>query len=204
MYEIGKMASYTRRRFKSSYMKMVDYRSIVYEALLKSIAKYKESNGHFANYFMTWLRSMVIREAINNPISIKLPEYLAKKAMQMSDDAKKLLITGKAKEDLMDIYKLTESQYNNLYHYYTEVPRHFSEAKESYVRDDDITIDIEKVYEALPKEYVRPIKMYFGLGSYRQHSPEEIQEETGMNIKDILTFLGNNEDIKEILEDYNV
>jgi len=157
------MITYVKRRFNRNFLALVDYESVASEALLKSISKYKDGNGHFANYFMTWLRSMVTREGINNPVGIKLPEYLAKKDFQISDEARQLMLSRRAKEELMDIYNLTSSQYDNLLHYYTEVPKYLEGDSSDYMYNDfDIHIDIRSMLDLMPEDYRRATIMMFG------------------------------------------
>lgn len=198
------MITYVKKRFNKNFLVLVDYDSVASEALLKSISKYKEGSGHFANYFMTWLRSMVTRDGINNPVGIKLPEYLAKKDFQITDEAKTLMLSGRAKEELMDIYGLTSSQYDNLLHFYTEVPRYLEGDFSSYLYSDtDIKLDIKTMLGTMPDDFKKATIMYFGLEGSKVHSEESITRDTGLNAEQILEYLKDNYDIQQIMREYN-
>lgn len=197
------MVSYVKKRFNRNFLALVDYESVASEALLKSIDKYVEGSGHFANYFMTWLRSMVTREGIKNSAGLRLPDHLAKKDFQISEEAKQLMISGRAKEDLMDIYKLTPSQYESLLHYYTEVPKYLERDTSSYLYDDsDIAIDIRSMLDMMPEDYSRATVMMFGLQGSTVYSDKFIEDSTGLKREELLEYLYNNPSIKQIMGEY--
>tara|TARA_R110000822_G_scaffold67842_1_gene165086 strand:- start:2898 stop:3494 length:597 start_codon:yes stop_codon:yes gene_type:complete len=197
------MITHIKRRFNRNFLALVDYQSVASEALLKAVSKYNEENGHFANYFMTWLRSMVTREGINNPTGIRLPEHLAKKDFQFTDDARSLIIAGKAKEELMQIYRLTSSQYDSLMHYYTEVPKYLEcETTHSQPEDSDLALDIETMLELLPSDYRRAVSMYYGLDGFNVYQEDVVVGITGRTVADVEEYLRNSEEVKNIMGEY--
>lgn len=197
------MSEYIRRRFNYNYIAYVDFDSVVNEALLKALNKYSNSCGHFANYYMTWLSSTLTREAIKSQPGIRLPEELAKKNFQISNDARELMIQGIGKEEIKDIYNLKESQYNRLVHFFKEVPRFLDESAEEVEIDKDICIDVSRVLDQVPLNYRKPIIFYFGLFGKTRQTPAQIKNYYKVDIEEVLDYLKDNEDIKNIMEDYN-
>ena len=201
--EVKSMSEYVRRRFNYNYIAYVDFDSIVNEALLKSLNKYSLGCGHFANYYMTWLSSTLTREAIKSQPGIRLPEELAKKNFQISNEARELMIQGTAKEEIKEIYGLNESKYNRLVHFFKEVPRFLEDLNEDVVEDKDICIDVTRILDQVPLNYRKPIIFYFGLFGKTRQTPAQIKNYYKVDIEEVLEYLRNAKEIKEILEDYN-
>ena len=200
------MENHIKRKFNSNYIAYIDYDSIAADALLKSLYSYDISKGHFSNHYMRRLSSEVTREAIKNQPGIRLPEELAKKDFQISQDARSLMISGLAKQELMDLYELTESQYIRLVHFYTEVPR-FLDTRLEDLKDTneskDFSIDINNILNHVPVEYRKPIIMYFGLLGSTPHTAAQIKSYYKIDMKKVLKHLQENEKIKELLGGYD-
>ena len=198
------MVNYVRNKYNKRYIAFVDVESVAGITLMSALRAYKSgSKKSFASYYMDWLSSDITRDAIKNQPGIRMPERLAKKDFQISPEARALMIAGKAKEELMEIYGLEEELYDKLVHYYTEVPRYLEVSSEDYAVDRDISIDITKVLDVVPTEYRKPIIMYFGLLGFSRHTAAQIKSYCKVEMKEVLKYLKDNETLKDILGGYD-
>lgn len=199
------MINYVKKRFNKNFICTIDFESVAGETLIKAISCYKESKGNFSTHFINRLRAEVTREGIKNMSGLRLPEYLAKKDFQISEEAKNLMLSGKAKQEIMEIYNLTESEYHNLLHYYTEVPKYLEYDASTFMYDDsNIHDDVNYLLDNLPESYRAAIIMYFGLQGSKAYSPKRILSVTGVNIEEVLEYLKTDREVKSIMGEYNV
>ena len=74
---------------------------------------------------------------------------------------------------------------------------------EDVVEDKDICIDVTRILDQVPLNYRKPIIFYFGLFGKTRQTPAQIKNYYKVDIEEVLEYLRNAKEIKEILEDYN-
>lgn len=194
-------------RYTRDVHNRIDYESVAHEALLKSLDKYEFGRGNFDTYYGNWIRSMVARESISNPTGLRLPDYLAKKDMQITDEDKSIMVQDSDKDYILTKYKLTDSMYVKLCDYYKEVPKYFSDDDATYEQDLDsfeLPEIIDSALSELKPSHKAAICRYFGLLGYDKQSAATIKLKYNVDVNDIIKQLKDNQIIKEILEDYYV
>lgn len=210
IYNVVKPMSHAiRAKYNIDYIRLTDFESVERKALWRSLETYKPSKGSFSNHYMRRLSSDFTREAIKMQPGIRLTEDFAKKDFQLCSEAKALMIRfkddkeGYVRQELKDIYNLTDIEYDNLLHYYTQVPLYMSDYKVSDYIDNDLKIDVPDILDHIDVEYRKPVVFYFGLFGNPCLEGHEIKKYYGVEEEELLAYLSGNEELKKLIGDYD-